>query len=63
MLSFLCFSSLIFKDNHIFNKKKTNFRKSFIVEEELDEIDTDRIRDLEDLPDLYSSMRNVGILK
>ena len=55
------FSSFIL--NNGFIDKGNPSEKVFIVEEELNRVDIDGIGNLEDLLDLCSSTRNVGISK
>ena len=45
-------SSFVFKGHLVFNKEDNTLEKYFIVEEELDGIDIDDIRNLVDLPRL-----------
>ena len=61
ILSFLYFSSFVFKENHVFNEKDNSSQKVVILEKELDDIDVDDTVNLEIFLDLYLSMMNVGI--
>ena len=45
-------SSFVFKGHLVFNKEDNPLEKYFVVEEELDGIDIDDIRNLVDLPRL-----------
>ena len=49
---FLHFSSLVFKENHVFNEKDNPSQKVIILEKELDDIDIDDTGNLKDLPRL-----------
>ena len=51
ILSFLYFSSFVFKENHVFNEKYNPSQKVVIAEEELDDIDLDDFVNLEHLPE------------
>ena len=46
---FLCFSRFIFKENHVSNEEGNSSKE---ITEELDDIDIDDIRNLEDFPGL-----------
>ena len=61
ILSFLYFSSFLFKENHVFNEKDNSSQKVVILEKELDDIDVDDTVNLEIFLDLCLSMMNVGI--
>ena len=61
ILSFLYFSSFLFKENHVFNEKDNSSQKVVILEKELYDIDVDNTVNLEIFLDLCLSMMNVGI--
>ena len=52
ILTFLYFSSFVFKENHVFNEQDYPSEKVLLVEEELNDIDIDDIKNLGDLPEL-----------
>ena len=71
-IDFLCISSFIFKEHHVFNEEDnlSHFtqwrRQSFkvvIVKEELDDTDIDDITNLEDFPWLAFINEECGNLK
>ena len=49
ILFFFCFSSFIFRDNHVFNEEDNLSQETAVIDEELNDIDTDDIGSLEDL--------------
>lgn len=49
-MRFLYFSRFIFKENHVFHGEENPSQKAVIVEEELNDIDTEDIENLEDIP-------------
>ena len=57
---FLCFSTFIFKENHVLNEEENTLQK---VVEELNDIDINEIGNLEDLPRLVFIDEKCGNLK
>ena len=49
ILFFFYFSSFIFRDNHVFNEEDNLSQETAVIDEELNDIDTDDIGSLEDL--------------